>query len=367
MRGRARGRLNCVMVPAVGLMALLLSACATKPLEPFTVDSPPLVLVPLSQAGVQDRRVRFREIFCAVLEARGNTVPDHRPCAEALTRLTDEPEVTGVPADLGPSQRRLIAAMVPGIGWDCFADWLDLKGSVAKHVRQFGYDQVFLEVDSLSSSANNARQIRDAILHMPLPEGERRLVLIGYSKGAPDILEAVVAYPEIHSRVAAVISVAGSIGGSPLANDAEQSQLNLLAHWPGAQCTPGDGGALESLRPATRKAWLAQHPLPAEIPFYSLVAYPRPERVSFVLKLSYHTLARIDARNDSQMLFYDQVIPGSTLLGYVNADHWAMAVPIARAHQALGATLVNHNDFPREALLEALLRFVEEDLQRLDR
>jgi hypothetical protein len=80
------------------------------------------------------------------------------------------------------------------------------------------------------------------------------------------------------------------------------------------------------------------------------------------LKPSYNKLARIDGRNDGQVLFYDQVIPGSTLLGYVNADHWALAVPIARTHDMLGATFVNHNDFPREALLEALLRFVEEDL-----
>jgi hypothetical protein len=63
------------------------------------------------------------------------------------------------------------------------------------------------------------------------------------------------------------------------------------------------------------------------------------------------------------MLFYDQVIPGSTLLGYRNADHWALAVPINRSHALLGSTFVNHNDFPREALLEALLRFIEEDLE----
>ena len=71
----------------------------------------------------------------------------------------------------------------------------------------------------------------------------------------------------------------------------------------------------------------------------------------------------MDARNDSQMLFYDQVIPGGVLLGYLNADHWAVAVPVARSHRFLGSTFVNHNDFPREALLEALMRFVEEDLE----
>ena len=68
----------------------------------------------------------------------------------------------------------------------------------------------------------------------------------------------------------------------------------------------------------------------------------------------------MDPRNDSQVIFYDQVIPGSTLLAYLNADHWAVAVPIAREHRLIGSTLVDENDYPREALLEALLRYVEE-------
>ena len=263
---------------------------------------------------------------------------------------------------LGPSRLRLVAAVVPGVGWDCFSDWLDLKHSGAVHVRQFGYDQITLEVDGLSGSAHNARQIREAILRTTSGSEAARLVLIGYSKGAPDILEALVAYPEIRKRVAAVVSVAGAIGGSPLANGAEQSQLGLLQHWPGARCRPGDGGAVESLRPGTRQAWLAQHPLPPGVPYYSLVTFPQPERISSVLKSSYKKLSQVDARNDSQVLFYDQVIPGSALIGYLNADHWALVVPIARAHPWLGSTFVNHNDFPREALLEAVLRMVEEDL-----
>jgi hypothetical protein len=70
----------------------------------------------------------------------------------------------------------------------------------------------------------------------------------------------------------------------------------------------------------------------------------------------------IDGRNDSQMIFYDQVIPGSTLVGYVNADHWAIALPIARAHDTIASLFVTESAYPREALAEALLRFVEEDL-----
>lgn len=344
-----------------------INACSTRPLEPYSLDTQPLILVPISYAGVEDKRARFREIFCAVLERRKTTIPDYRPCDEALTRLGVEPAGTGAKVDFGKSQRYLVAAIVPGIGWDCFEDWLDLKGSASKHVGQFGYDLISLKVDGLSSSSNNARQIRDAIMQMSPQFTESRLILIGYSKGIGDILEAVVAYPEIRKFVAAVVSASGSVGGSPLANDAKQSQLSLIKKWPGARCSPGDGGAIESLRPRARKTWLEQNQLPQDFPYYSLVTLPEPERISSILKSSYNKLSGADGRNDSQLLFYDQVIPGSALIGYLNADHWALSVPIARSHPILGSTFVNHNDFPREALLEAVLRFIEEDLAVSDK
>jgi hypothetical protein len=341
---------------------LALVACATKPLVPYTTDTPPLILVPASYAGVQDKRARFREIYCAVLEAHGRALPDYRPCESALTRVGTEPAGTGAPVALGLSTRHLVAAVVAGIGYDCFKPWLNPPGTVTKQLRQYGYDGFMLDVDGLSSSAHNARQIRDAVMSMPPPDGPARLVLIGYSKGAPDILEAVVAYPEIRSRVAAVVSAAGAVGGSPLANDAQQYQADLLRHFPGATCTSGDGGAVQSLRPATRQAWMAQNPLPGDVRYYSLVTFPEPQRISSILESSYDKLSRIDPRNDSQMIFYDQVVPGSALLGYVNADHWALAVPIARSHDVIGSLFVTQNAYPREALTEAILRFLEEDL-----
>mgnify|MGYP001827377285 CR=1 FL=1 len=150
------------------LAAVALGACSTRPLVPYHTDTPPLVLVPASQAGVQDGRARFREIFCEVLDTRGAALPDYRPCDETLARVGAEPAGTGRTVDLGPSRRRLVAVVVPGVGWDCFAEWLDPKGSDTAHVRQFGYDHIILEVDGLSSTAGNARQIRDAIMQMPV-------------------------------------------------------------------------------------------------------------------------------------------------------------------------------------------------------
>jgi hypothetical protein len=229
-------------------------------------------------------------------------------------------------------------------------------------VRKYGYELQAIKVDALSSSATNARQIRDAVMAMEQGAGPPRLVLIGYSKGAPDVLEAIVAYPEIRPRIAAVVSLAGAVGGSPLANEAEQYQAELLRHFPGAACDAGDGGAVASLRPAVRREWLARNPLPTGVPMYSLVTLPRPERISSILRGSADKLAMIDPRNDSQMIFYDQVIPGSALVGYLNADHWAIVLPIARSHDTIASLFVTQNAYPREAMLEALLRFVEEDL-----
>jgi dienelactone hydrolase len=233
---------------------------------------------------------------------------------------------------------------------------------VRAHLHTHGYDLLELKVDALSGSAHNARQIRDQLMAQPAESGAPRTVLIGYSKGAPDILEALVAYPEMRSRVAAVVTLAGAVGGSPLANDAEQYQADLLRHFPGARCDAGDGGAVASLRPAQRMGWLAANPLPRDVPIYSVVTFPNPDQISSILQPSYHKLSRVDARNDSQLIFYDQLVPGATLRAYLTADHWAVVVPIARAHATLSSIFVTHNAYPREALLEAILRFVEEDL-----
>jgi pimeloyl-ACP methyl ester carboxylesterase len=344
----------------MGLVAL--AGCMASPLSPFSTDTAPLVLIPVAQAGVQDQRGRFREIYCAVLQARAAEVPDHRPCDDALTRLDGEPAASARPVPLGGSNRRLVAAVIPGIGWDCIAKWLQAPGTTDQHLRKYGYELRAIRVDALSGTSKNARQIRDAVMAMDLGPGAPRLVLVGYSKGTPDALDAIVTYPEIRPRLAAVVSIAGAVGGSALANEAEQYQADLMRHFPGSTCDSGDGGGVASLRTDVRRNWLARNPLPRDVPTYSVVTLPKPERISSILRKSADKLSMIDGRNDSQMIYYDQVIPGSSLVGYLNADHWAIAVPISRTHDTIGSLFVTQNAYPREALMEAVLRFVEEDL-----
>jgi len=344
---------------AVALAALLLAGCS-KPLLPYSLDTYPLVLTPSSLAKIEDGRDRFREIFCAVQKDHGAELPYDRPCEEVILRLEGELEPRGNPAWLGPSKLKLRVLIVSGLFSDC-VKFSSAYSYARAHLERYGYKVENLPVSGRSSSTHNALEIRNALLGMELLP-EERIVLVGYSKGAPDILEAVVAYPEIRQRIAAVVSVAGSVNGSPMIELINKPLQELLKTIPLPHCPPGVGDPFESLKRSTRLQWLSRNRLPVSIKYFSLVAFAGREDISTILRPSYDRLALIDPRNDSQVIFYDAIIPGSTLLGFVKADHYAVAMPLSQDAPLLSAVLINKNAFPREVLLEAILRTVEENL-----
>jgi hypothetical protein len=344
-------------------LGLAIVGCARQPLLDEGTATPPLVLAPAPQAEIADGRGRFREIFCALTEDHGAGLPDYRSCDQALHRLLDEAPPSGRAVNLGRSDAGLRLVIVPGLAAQCFGEEGVPLRLAARHVEQLGYQVSVLNVDGLSSSERNAGEIRDAIVRMDDQPG-RPIVLLGYSKGGTDVLEAATD-PAVAARVAAVVTLAGAINGSPLADKTPKALLELLPFLPGTDCKRGDGGALESLRRGRRMSWLASHRLPPAIRYYSLVSFTEREQVSALLRSSYDDLSQIDPRNDGQLIFYDQIVPGSTLLGYLDADHWAVAVPIARDHPIAAPLLIDHNAFPREILLEAILKYVEEDLRAI--
>ena len=97
-------------------------------------------------------------------------------------------------------------------------------------LRAAGYDAELLEVEGLSGSERNADIVAEALVEEPFPS--RRLIVIGYSKGVTDLMVALRRHPELAGRVAALVSVAGSVGGSPVANNTDDHSIALLRFSP---------------------------------------------------------------------------------------------------------------------------------------
>jgi len=317
--------------------------------------------VPIQYAQVEDGRGRFREIYCAIQKDHGAKFPDNRDCEDIILRLEDEPPPTGKRVELRNAQLSLPIFVVPGLFGECFSALSRAFSYSSGHLQSLGYRVDTIQVSGRHGSDQNAVQIREALLAKE-KSLEEKVVLIGYSKGAADILEALVKYPEIQGKVAAVVTVAGVIGGTPAAEIFSKPLQHLAEHFPLPGCEQGDGHAIQSLTRTYRQGWLARHSLPKSVRYFSIGAITDREGTSAILRSGYDDLAVVDPRNDSQVIFSDTIIPGGTLLGFVRGDHWAIAMPFSHDLPFVAATLINRNQFPREILLEAVVRFVEERL-----
>ncbi len=314
-----------------------------------------------SLPGPRDGRARYRQIFCEMAAPSADSIASASACDEVLWRLQDErATATGAPA-LPALAKHLQIFVVSGAFSDCrepatvpFEDAIARLSAQGVRIRP-------VMVSGRSSAARNARQIADAITGAAIAEADR-VVLVGYSKGAVDALQYLVDFPEQARQVAAVLSVAGAIQGSPLAEQGDWWYRTFLEHAFAGTCDPGDGQVLHSLLPSVRKAWLADHPLPHHVAYYSLAAFTTREHISQGLIPTWHALARHDRRNDGQLVAGDAIIPGSTVLGYVNADHWDLAIALEQQMPQLSArTSTRH--LPRTELLEAALLYISEQLR----
>ncbi|WP_224249399.1 lipase family protein [Hyalangium gracile] len=336
-------------------LTLGVTGCATPLLGYQTSDIPPAQLVVVGQPSVQDGRARFRTIFCEL--AARQQLPDS-DCEKLLLPLAAEPRATA-PAALPAHDPRLRILLVPGGFAECFDD-AELFPEAVPRLRTLGYSVNTIRVSGRSSSAANAWRIAVAVARTKLPP-EGRLVLMGYSKGISDIMEFLVQYPSLAPRVHAVVSIAGSVNGSPAANR-YTFVYEALRNWPSKKCPPGDRAVARDLQREPRMKWLARHQLPKHIRYFSVGSIAPEAEIARAMDPMDGVLRYMDPLNDGQLLFYDQLLPGSELLGYVRADHWAIALPLQERWFLLAGNSAGAH-FPRGVLLEAIVLRMAEALR----
>jgi len=343
---------------AGAVLVLSISAC-TPPLTKYRTDVPALQLSVLGQPPATDGRVRFREVYCGVLAADPSA--SATSCDELLVRLSDEAPPRSAPAPLPAFDPSMHILFVGGAFGECFRDVATpFPADIAK-LSGLGYRIRLVTVDGRSSSAHNAAQIADAVREEQVGPGEK-LVLMGYSKGTPDILEFLVRNPELAARVDAMVSFAGAVNGSPL-GEAYAGLYAMVAAVDLKSCGAGDHGVLDSLRVKVRTQWLSRHRLPANVRYFSVSSFTVPDETARLMFITKGDLNRVEALNDGQTIFYDQLIPGSVLLGYAHGDHWAVVLPLQEKWPYWGGNSAKTH-YPRDLLFEAVVLYVGEALAK---
>lgn len=198
-----------------------------------------------------------------------------------------------------------------------------------------------------------------------------KVFLVGYSKGAADILHFLVNHPQYAGRVQAVYTWAGAVGGSYTA-DSMHEQINgldlsgtLSAISPSAVSADGlrrldeyDAvGAFHDLGTQFRTQYLAAHGDHFDslgIPFLSVTgATTALEVPNFAFADTMRT-SELDPDNDMQLTQQQATldIEMATRVAMLNAHHWDIAYEAFPAHMRAASPNLEH-PFPKKAALIA--------------
>ena len=320
----------------------------------FHSDGRILVMM-LANSG-SDQRTAFADVFCSVLNKEN---PDQGTWGDCSQYLDAKPN--GTPITLGPISTKYRVLVLPGFMSSCVSS-VEAMQKGQDHLRKdHGVDVEYLSLPN-DSSENNGKVIAD-YLRKHAANDMRKYIVIGYSKGAPDLQVGLAQDPEAAKQVAAFVSLAGAVGGSPVANtipalvDRYAKSLNL------GGCQGDIAEAARSLRSDVRQAFLSSHPDPI-VPTYSVSAVSDASNTSKLLLQAWQLLAAYDKQQDSQVTKQNSVVPGSTFLGEAKADHLAIALAFEDSAQAQIKSFLDHNHYPRSALMESIVRFVSSDLEK---
>lgn len=346
--GRAAFRVS------IAIAAVLVAGCASKALPTKNETMPPIVVATLSDAGIKDLRHLYRAAFCGQLPAESTL------CEELILSFPGEANANAPLAHRDIADRYRVG-FVPGFFNDCLNGILHPFTDVSENLGAAGFAVHVFRIAGRATSTENAKRLAKQLTE--LSPDPRPFIMVVYSKGLPDVLELLLRYPQTGLQVAAIVSIAGVSNGSPLADDLYEFYRDWLAGLPLPGCDRGTGEEIQDLRRDVRLEWWRLNRSAITVPIFSLVAVPRADRVSPILKQTYARLAVIDPRNDGQLLWSDAVVTRGYLLGYVNADH--IAVAIAASQQVPALSFLFKDNVPRLTLVRSAIEVAAETLETI--
>lgn len=351
----------------------LLYSCGSDPLLNMNENDVAGVYQPISKSNIKDVRAEFRNVLCAINNHHGRDLPDYRECDAVLHKLVDEKSLETDYSYQPLFANKLRVLIIPGIFGECMMNEIVPFSYAMEHVNKYKDVEVsiFPGIRGRASSKHNSQVINEYLQKFEKDENEK-LVIVAYSKGTTDTLRFLdnPDYSASAEKIDAMVSIAGVVNGTPLADDTGTFLKALAEKFPYSECETQDASGIEDLTRRNQFYRLSSQQQPEHIQYYSLAVYTDKENISSFLKGYYERLSLVDPRNDSQVIYYDSILPGARLLGFANADHWAVALPFARHIDELGfmnhaiATRADRNDFPREILLESILRYVDTTLPK---
>ncbi len=314
------------------------------------------VLVMVAGAASNDQTVAFANQFCTVFEVEHPDDGRWGPCSQYLETPAQQK------VDLSAIATKYKILIVPGVFSGCVESVAPAFKEGQVHLKEkHGLTVEMLSIPNASTESNALLIAQYLKEHRKTDD--RKYIAIGYSKGAPDLQVALANDPEAASAVAALITVAGAVGGSPIADILPGQADRFLKAYNVASCEGDISAALKSLQRSTRHAFESSHPEPA-VPSYSLAAVSDRTNTSKFMMENWLMMAVYGAKQDSQLTKDDTVIPGAAFLGAAKADHFAIALPFETSSDSSVRSAFDKNHFPRTALLEALIRYVTQDLEK---
>lgn len=224
--------------------------------------------------------------------------------------------------------------------------------------------------------AANTQKIDASELQAP-----KDIVLLGYSKGAPDIYQLLVERPDLKDRIRCIYNWGGAIGGSYLADDiynsikdmslpkvekAMGSFLSLIS--PAIDTKSGVlrrfdeyniKDAVRDLTTSVRADFLNQHLdllNSLEIPIFNITGSTTALDVPYFQMQGVMEINRYDSNNDMQLTQAQAKlkIPMAADIAMLKAHHWDMSYDAFPKLMRFGSPNLDH-PFPKKAAIKAMI------------